>query len=174
MGNKSFSFTSHGERKDVRKRSGVLIYINVCITIKWIKWVLQVFSHRSAINYGESQPKSFNCLFPAFVLFCFVNSWLGGTDSCRAQCRALGTAGIAGQGRGSLPAAQPGPGAAGAAEEPCEPWGHPTLPRDPPGRKHQSSLGPAGTGAVHPGLFLPCSLAAWCNYCLKWREEEPN
>lgn len=94
MSNKSFSFTSHGERKDVRERSGVLIYINVCITIKWIKWVLQMFSHISAINYGASQPKAFNCLFyQLFVLVCFFSFWTGCTDSYNTHGKTLKTLG---------------------------------------------------------------------------------
>lgn len=145
MGNKSFSFTSHGERKDVRKRSGVLIYINVCITIKWIKWVLQVFSHRSAINYGASQPKSFNCLFyQLFVLFWWFFQ-LGGTNSYKTRWEALKALGYCNI-EHNFPPCKHGLGAAGicrapAAEEPCKHWpycGH--FPETIPERKHQPCL----------------------------------
>lgn len=97
MSNKSFSFTSHGERKDVRERSGVLIYINVCITIKWIKHVLQMFSHISAINYGASQPKTLNCLFYKLsVLFCLFFK-LDSTSSYKTHGKTQSLVGIAKQ-----------------------------------------------------------------------------
>lgn len=184
MSNKSFSFTSHGERKNVRENSGVLIYINVCITIKWIKWVLQVFSHISAINYGASQPKTFNCLFyQLFVLFCLFFK-LGSTNSYKTHWKTEKTHGYCKIGHNFhhykhcipiwIARTCRDPGCASEAVWPL--WvltAVQALPRETtPEMKHwpwQSQM----EFYIH-GLFLAYILMAWHYYCdsisFKWQE----